>query len=104
MGTVCPRWRRWWCGPRRGRGAPVTSEVRLRGDGPRTSSGSRTARRRCGPLGGPVDCVISADPVTFLLVVYGRMPLGRALLRGGMLAWGRRPWLALRFKDLFFNP
>ena len=54
--------------------------------------------------GGPVDCVISADPVTFLLVVYGRMPLGRALLRGGMLAWGRRPWLGLCFKDLFFNP
>ena len=26
------------------------------------------------------------------------------LLRGGMLAWGRRPWLGLRFKDLFFNP
>jgi hypothetical protein len=53
---------------------------------------------------GPVDCVISAHPVTYLLVVYGRMPLGRALLRGRMLAWGRRPWLGLRFKDLFFNP
>ena len=48
--------------------------------------------------------MISADPVTFLLVGYGRMPLGRALLRGGMLARGRRPWLGLRFKDLFFNP
>jgi hypothetical protein len=32
------------------------------------------------------------------------MPLSRALLRGGMLAWGRRPWLGLRFKSLFFNP
>jgi hypothetical protein len=31
------------------------------------------------------------------------MPLGQALLRGGMLAWGRRPWLGLRIKDLFFN-
>jgi hypothetical protein len=51
-----------------------------------------------------VDCVISADPVTYLLVVYGRMPLGRALLRGGMVAWGRRPWLGLCFKSLFFNP
>jgi hypothetical protein len=48
--------------------------------------------------------VISADPVTYLLVVYGRMPLGRALLRGGILAKGRRPWLGLRFKSLFFNP
>jgi hypothetical protein len=42
--------------------------------------------------------------VTLLLVSYGRMPLGRALLRGGMLAWGRRPWLGLRFKGMFFNP
>jgi hypothetical protein len=32
------------------------------------------------------------------------MPLGRAWLRGGMLTWGRRPWLGLRFKDMFFNP
>jgi hypothetical protein len=31
------------------------------------------------------------------------MPLGQAPLRGGMLAWGRRPWLGLRIKDLFFN-
>jgi len=48
--------------------------------------------------------VISGDPVTFLLVGYGRMPLGRALLRGGVLAWGRRPWLGLRFNDHFANP
>ena len=39
-----------------------------------------------------------------MISVYGRMPLGPALLRGGLLAWGRRPWLGLRFKNLFFNP
>jgi hypothetical protein len=55
-------------------------------------------------VGGPVDCVISADPVTYLLVVYGRMSLRRALIGGGMLAWGRRPWLGMRFKNMFFNP
>jgi hypothetical protein len=42
--------------------------------------------------------------VTFLLVVYGRMPVWRALLRGEIVAKGRRPWLGLRFKGLFFNP
>jgi hypothetical protein len=31
------------------------------------------------------------------------MPLGQAPLRGGMLAWGRRPWLGLRINDLSFN-
>jgi hypothetical protein len=32
------------------------------------------------------------------------MSLARALLRGGIFAKGRRPWLGLRFKDLFFSP
>jgi hypothetical protein len=56
-----------------------------------------------GGLPFPAFGVGVADPVTLLLVSYGRMPLGRALLRGGMLAWGR-PWLGLRFKGMFFNP
>ena len=73
-------------------------------DGPRYVIRVADGTAEVRTVGGPVDCVISADPVTYLLVVYGRMPLGRALLRGGMLAWGRRPWLGLRFKDLFFNP
>ena len=104
VGTVCPEMWPLVVRPEAARGAPMTYEVRLRGDGPRyvirVSDGTAEVRA----AGGPVDCVISADPATFLLVVYGRMPLGRALLRGGMLAWGRRPWLGLRFKDLFFNP
>jgi hypothetical protein len=90
--------------PEARRGAPVTYEIRLRGNGPRyvirVADGTAGARA----AGGPVDCVISADPVTYLLVSYGRMPLGRALVRGGLLAWGRRPWLGLCFKDPFFNP
>jgi hypothetical protein len=52
----------------------------------------------------PVDCVISAAPAAFLLVGYGRLPIRRALLRGGVLAWGRRPWLGLRFNDHFVMP
>jgi hypothetical protein len=32
------------------------------------------------------------------------MQLGRAMLRGRIFAKGCRPWLGLRFQNLFFNP
>jgi uncharacterized protein (TIGR03083 family) len=104
LGTVCPNMSPLAVRPEAGRGAPVTYEVRLRGNGPRYVIEVADGTAEVRAAGGPVDCVISADPATFLLVSYGRMPLSRALLRGGMLAWGRRPWLGLRFKGLFFNP
>lgn len=104
VGTVCPEMAPLVVRPEAGRGAPVTYEVRLRGGGARYVIRVADGTAEVRAVGGPVDCVISADPATYLLVVYGRMPLGRALMRGGMLARGRRPWLGLRFKDLFFNP
>jgi hypothetical protein len=104
LGTVCPEMAPLVVRPEAGRGAPVTYEVRLRGNGPRFVIRVADGTAEVRAVGGRVDCVISADPVTYLLVVYGRMPLGRALLRGGILAKGRRPWLGLRFKDMFFNP
>jgi uncharacterized protein (TIGR03083 family) len=104
LGTVCPQMSPLVVRPGAGGRAPVTYEVRLRGNGPRYVIRVANGTAEVRAAGERVDCVISADPVTYLLVVYGRMPLGRALLRGGMLAWGRRPWLGLRFKGLFFNP
>ena len=104
VGTVCPEMSPLVVRPGAGRGAPVTCEVGLRGNGPRYVIRIADGTVEVRAAGGPVDCVISADPVAYLLIVYGRMPLGRALLRGGMLAWGCRPWLALHFEDLFFNP
>jgi hypothetical protein len=50
---------------------------------------------------GPVDCHLLADPVAFLLVMYGRRGPVRTALTGGVLAWGRRPWLALQLPRLF---
>jgi uncharacterized protein (TIGR03083 family) len=104
VGTVCPEMVPLVVRPEAGRGAPVTYEVRLRGDGPRYVIRVADGTAEVRAAGGPVDCVISADPVTYLLLVYGRISLGRALLRGGVLSRGRRPWLGLRFKSLFFNP
>jgi uncharacterized protein (TIGR03083 family) len=104
LGTVCPEMWPLVVRPEAGRGAPMTYEVRMRGNGPRYVIRVADGTAEVRAAGGPVDCVISADPVTFLLVAYGRMPLRQALLHGGMLAWGRRPWLGLRLKSLFFNP
>jgi hypothetical protein len=57
------------------------------------------------PLGQRrADCHISFDPLAFLLVGYGRMSPWAAVARGGALAYGRRPWLAFQFKQLFHNP
>lgn len=50
------------------------------------------------------DCRISADPVAFLLVGYGRQSQWRAILSGKLFASGRKPWLGLRFTSLLRNP
>jgi uncharacterized protein (TIGR03083 family) len=104
VGTVCPEMSPLVVRPEAGRTAPVSFEIRLRGNGPRYVVAIDDGTADVRAVGGPVDCVISADPVTYLLVVYGRMSLRRALIGGGLLAWGRRPWLGMRFKNMFFNP
>jgi hypothetical protein len=37
----------------------------------------------------------------FLRNAYGRLGAARASLTGGILMWGRRPWLARRFGAVF---
>jgi uncharacterized protein (TIGR03083 family) len=51
-----------------------------------------------------IDCHISADPVDLMLVIYGRISHWGPITRGRLLVWGRKPWLGLKFKNLFFNP
>lgn len=51
-----------------------------------------------------VDVHISADPVAFTLVAYGRIPQWGPILKGQMVAWGRKPWLAMKFASLARNP
>ncbi|WP_405875302.1 MULTISPECIES: maleylpyruvate isomerase family mycothiol-dependent enzyme [unclassified Streptomyces] len=55
------------------------------------------------PLERP-DCTILIEPVTFLLIALGRRNPWRAIGRGQVLAWGRKPWLAPRFPTLFTAP
>jgi len=44
------------------------------------------------------DCRISADPVAMLLTSFDRSPQWRAVATGRILAFGRKPWLALQYK------
>ncbi|MFE5614423.1 maleylpyruvate isomerase family mycothiol-dependent enzyme [Streptomyces sp. NPDC056524] len=50
------------------------------------------------------DCTILTEPVAFLLIALGRLGPWQAMVRGGVLAWGRKPWLAPRFPTLFDAP
>ncbi|MGW6403824.1 maleylpyruvate isomerase family mycothiol-dependent enzyme [Streptomyces sp. NPDC055134] len=50
------------------------------------------------------DCTIEAEPVTFFLLALGRCKPNRAIARGKILAWGRKPWRAPGFPNLFTAP
>ncbi len=60
---------------------------------------------RTEPYSGQrVDCHIVGDPVSWLLVGYGRVSQWGPIARGKLLAWGRKPWLGTRFKSMVTNP
>ena len=51
-----------------------------------------------------VDCHLSADPVALFLVALGRANQWGPIARGKLVAWGRKPWLALKLTTLFPSP
>ena len=53
---------------------------------------------------GSVDCVISTDPATALLVISGRLSQWPAIALGRLNFTGDRPELGPRFADLFVFP
>jgi hypothetical protein len=50
------------------------------------------------------DCRLNNDPVSFLLLVFNRVPLWRPALTGKTASYGRRPWLAFKFANLLDSP
>jgi len=90
--------------PNRARGVTRTYELRLRhaprytfafNDGTVTVAASGTAR---------AECRINAQPLPFVLLAYGRVSLWNPILKGQMLAWGRKPWLGLQLPGLLRKP
>lgn len=91
--------------PDRVAGRRVSYQVNVRQGGPRFVVRVDRGVATVEPAGmSPADCRISADPLAFVLVGYGRVALWGPILRGKLRAGGRRPWLAFRFPSLFFNP
>ncbi|WP_443074272.1 maleylpyruvate isomerase family mycothiol-dependent enzyme [Streptomyces sp. NBC_01460] len=50
------------------------------------------------------DCTLSIEPATFLLMALGRCAPTRAMARGRVFAWGRKPWIGPRFPRYFKAP
>jgi uncharacterized protein (TIGR03083 family) len=99
------------CDPRtfvnaeRAAGLQATYELRLRGGGDRLffvfDDGSLRVEE---PSARRVDCHILADPAAFFMVFWQRQSQWNAIAKGQLIAWGRKPWLGLKFRSLIRNP
>ncbi|MGX9792092.1 hypothetical protein [Mycobacterium sp. MMS18-G62] len=97
--TVAPQYLR----PKKAAGVHVSFELRMRGGaGYRLAVHDGTAIVTAA--GEKADCVISAEPVAFLLLGYGRIPQWSPVLRGQLRPGGRKPWLAMKFGTLLHRP
>jgi hypothetical protein len=81
----------------------ISFELRMRGGG-RYRMAITHGTGVVTVAGEKADCVITADPVTFLLLGFGRVPQLPQLLRGRLRAGGHKPWLAAKFGTLLVSP
>jgi uncharacterized protein (TIGR03083 family) len=80
---------------RRAAGRPMRCELPIRG-GARARVVLEDGALRVEPASSaPVDCRVSADPVALLRLVFHRTGTLKPILRGELVAWGRRPWRAM---------
>jgi len=56
------------------------------------------------PSARRVDCHILADPAAFFMVFWDRQSQWNAIAKRQLVAWGRKPWLGLKFRSLIRNP
>lgn len=79
-------------------------EIRVRG-GQRFVLRIADGRARSEAAGSrDVDCVLSLSAYPALLMGFNRVPVWRVIASGNAVAFGRRPWLGLRFDRLFRTP
>lgn len=91
--------------PEAARGLTACFEISLRADDARALLVFDDGRLSIEEVGTRrVDCHISADPVKYLLVGYGRVGQWGPVFTGKMVAWGRKPWLGMKLATLFESP
>jgi uncharacterized protein (TIGR03083 family) len=97
--SVAPQYLR----PHRAVGVHISFELRMRG-GPSYRLAVDDGTAAVTAAGEKADCVITADPVAFLLLGYGRISQLSPVLRGQLRPGGRKPWLAMKFGTLLSSP
>jgi hypothetical protein len=97
--SVAPQYLR----PRRAVGVHISFELRMRG-GASYRMAVDDGMAVVTAAGEKADCVITADPVAFLLLGYGRISQLSPVLRGQLRPGGRKPWLAMKFGTLLSSP
>ncbi|MCW2685402.1 MAG: hypothetical protein JWR37_292 [Mycobacterium sp.] len=97
--TVAPE----YLHPARSANLRVSFELRMRG-GPHYRMAVEDGSAVITAAGDKADCTITADPVAFLLVGYGRSSQWSQLIRGRVLARGRKPWFAAKLGTLLTSP
>jgi uncharacterized protein (TIGR03083 family) len=86
--------------PRRAAGSSASWDLRIRHGTRRLLVLDRGVLRVDVPSGAVADCHMSAEPVAFVLLTYGRVGAWRPIVAGKLLAWGRRPWRAFMLQAI----
>lgn len=88
----------------RAAGVAACYDIRVRGGGRVFAVFADGGLTIEAPSNRTVDCHLWADPRAVMLLAWHRTGLAGPVLKGQVLPWGRRPWLAFRLPGLLKLP
>jgi hypothetical protein len=86
------------------KGARATLDIRVRGGNSAAFIFDRGSFTIENVAPGRVDCHMSVNPWSFLLVAWNRKSQWPEIAKFKLLAWGLKPWVALRLRGMLKNP
>jgi hypothetical protein len=109
LGFICPMYRSlgqpdFAVNQQRAAGVHAVYDVRVRGGGRVFFVFADGGLVIEDPSDRKVDCHLWADPRAVMLLAWHRTGLAGPVLKGQVLPWGRRPWLAFRLPGLLQLP